>query len=58
MMTKTIVLELAQDNIRVNVVSPCAIETDMNIKVLAGFEGMNQSIFRSELLMPSPFYPK
>ncbi|HVD21038.1 MAG TPA: glucose 1-dehydrogenase, partial [Nitrososphaera sp.] len=30
MMTKTMALELAQDNIRVNVVAPGAIETDMN----------------------------
>lgn len=30
MMTKTIALELAQDNIRVKVVAPGAIETDMN----------------------------
>jgi NAD(P)-dependent dehydrogenase (short-subunit alcohol dehydrogenase family) len=39
MMTKTMALELAQDNIRVNMVAPGAIETDMNIKVL---EGINQ----------------
>jgi glucose 1-dehydrogenase len=30
MMTKTMALELAQDNIRVNVVAPGAVETDMN----------------------------
>jgi glucose 1-dehydrogenase len=30
MMTKTMALELAEDNIRVNVVAPGAIETDMN----------------------------
>lgn len=30
MMTKTLALELAQDNIRVNAVAPGAIETDMN----------------------------
>jgi len=30
MMTKTMALELAKDNIRVNVVAPGAIETDMN----------------------------
>src|SRR5919202_1926320 len=30
MMTKTMALELAQDNIRVNAVAPGAIETDMN----------------------------
>lgn len=30
MMTKTLALELAEDNIRVNVVAPGAIETDMN----------------------------
>ena len=30
MMTKTMALELARDNIRVNVVAPGAIETDMN----------------------------
>jgi glucose 1-dehydrogenase len=33
MMTKTMALELAQDNIRVNVVAPGAIETDMNQKL-------------------------
>jgi glucose 1-dehydrogenase len=30
MMTKTIALELAKDNIRANIVAPGAIETDMN----------------------------
>jgi glucose 1-dehydrogenase len=30
MMTKTMALELAEDNIRVNVIAPGAIETDMN----------------------------
>jgi glucose 1-dehydrogenase len=33
MMTKTMALELAQDNIRINVVAPGAIETDMNQKL-------------------------
>lgn len=33
MMTKTMALELAQDNIRVNVVAPGAIATDMNEKL-------------------------
>ena len=32
-MTKTMALELAQDNIRINVVAPGAIETDMNQKL-------------------------
>lgn len=31
MMTKTLALELAKDGIRVNVVAPGAIETDLNI---------------------------
>ena len=30
MMTKTMALELAKDNIRVNLVAPGAIDTDMN----------------------------
>jgi NAD(P)-dependent dehydrogenase (short-subunit alcohol dehydrogenase family) len=30
MMTKTMALELAKDNIRANIVAPGAIETDMN----------------------------
>lgn len=33
MMTKTMALELATDNIRVNVVAPGAIDTDMNISL-------------------------
>lgn len=33
MMTKTMALELAEDNIRVNVVAPGAIETDMNKEI-------------------------
>lgn len=31
MMTKTMALELAADNIRVNIVAPGAIDTDMNV---------------------------
>src|SRR6185437_9568258 len=33
MMTKTMALELAKDNIRVNLVAPGAIDTDMNIEL-------------------------
>ena len=33
MMTKTMALELANDNIRVNLVAPGAIQTDMNIEL-------------------------
>ncbi|VFJ14896.1 Glucose 1-dehydrogenase 2 (fragment) [Candidatus Nitrosocosmicus franklandus] len=33
MMTKTMALELAADNIRVNIVAPGAIDTDMNISL-------------------------
>jgi glucose 1-dehydrogenase len=33
MMTKTMALELAKDNIRVNLVAPGAIQTDMNIEL-------------------------
>jgi len=33
MMTKTMALELAKDNIRVNLVAPGAILTDMNIEL-------------------------
>src|ERR1051325_3537388 len=33
MMTKTMALELAKDNIRVNIVAPGAIDTDMNIEL-------------------------
>ena len=33
MMTKTMALELAKDNIRANIVAPGAIDTDMNIEL-------------------------
>ena len=33
MMTKTMALELAKDNIRANIVAPGAIDTEMNIEL-------------------------
>jgi glucose 1-dehydrogenase len=33
MMTKTLALELAKDNIRANIVAPGAIDTDMNVEL-------------------------
>jgi glucose 1-dehydrogenase len=33
MMTKTLALELAKDNIRANIVAPGAIDTDMNMEL-------------------------
>lgn len=38
MMTKTMALELASDNIRVNIVAPGAIDTDMNINLRSNVE--------------------
>ena len=38
MMTKTMALELATDNIRVNIVAPGAIDTDMNINLRTNVE--------------------
>jgi len=37
-MTKTMALELATDNIRVNIVAPGAIDTDMNINLRTNVE--------------------
>jgi glucose 1-dehydrogenase len=33
MMTKTMALELAKDNMRANIVAPGAIETDINLEL-------------------------
>ena len=38
MMTKTMALELATDNIRVNIVAPGAIDTDMNMNLRTNVE--------------------
>ena len=49
MMTKTMALELAQDNIRVNVVAPGAIETDMNQELKVDKAELNQVLRRIPL---------
>jgi glucose 1-dehydrogenase len=49
MMTKTMALELAQDNIRVNVVAPGAIETDMNQELKEDKAELNKVLRRIPL---------
>jgi glucose 1-dehydrogenase len=49
MMTKTMALELAQDNIRVNVVAPGAIETDMNQELKENKAELNKVLRRIPL---------
>jgi glucose 1-dehydrogenase len=49
MMTKTMALELAQDNIRVNVVAPGAIETDMNQELKEDKAELNKVLSRIPL---------
>ena len=49
MMTKTMALELAQDNIRVNVVAPGAIETDMNQELKVDKAELNKVLRRIPL---------
>jgi glucose 1-dehydrogenase len=49
MMTKTMALELAQDNIRVNVVAPGAIETDMNQELKENEAELNKVLRRIPL---------
>src|ERR671911_2772199 len=49
MMTKTMALELAQDNIRVNVVAPGAIETDMNEEIQEDKAELNKVLRRIPL---------
>jgi len=49
MMTKTMALELAQDNIRVNVVAPGAIATDMNEELKEDKNKLNKVLMRIPL---------
>jgi glucose 1-dehydrogenase len=49
MMTKTMALELAQDNIRVNAVAPGAIETDMNQELKDDKTELNKVLSRIPL---------
>jgi glucose 1-dehydrogenase len=49
MMTKTMALELAQDNIRVNAVAPGAIETDMNQELKEDKTELNKVLSRIPL---------
>ncbi len=49
MMTKTMALELAQHNIRVNVVAPGAIETDMNQELRENKNELNKVLMRIPL---------
>jgi len=49
MMTKTMALELARDNIRVNVVAPGAIETDMNQELKEDKAELNKVLSRIPL---------
>ena len=49
MMTKTMALELAHDNIRVNVVAPGAIETDMNQELKEDKAELNKVLRRIPL---------
>lgn len=49
MMTKTMALELAQDNIRVNAVAPGAIETDMNQELKEDKAELNKVLKRIPL---------
>jgi glucose 1-dehydrogenase len=46
MMTKTMALELAKDNIRANVVAPGAIDTDMNKELRENIEELEKVINR------------
>ncbi len=49
MMTKTMALELAQDNLRVNTVAPGAIETDMNQELKEDKAELNKVLRRIPL---------
>ncbi len=49
MMTKTMALELARDNIRVNVVAPGAIATDMNQELKEDKDQLNKVLMRIPL---------
>ena len=49
MMTKTIALELAQDNIRVNAVAPSTIATDMNEELEDDKAEVNKVLRRNPL---------
>lgn len=49
MMTKTMALELAPHNIRVNVVAPGAIETDMNEEIKENEKELNKVLKRIPL---------
>lgn len=46
MMTKTMALELAKDNIRANLVAPGAIETDMNCELQENKTGLDNVLKR------------
>ncbi len=46
MMTKTLALELAADNIRVNIVAPGAIDTDMNIALRENIQEREKTLKR------------
>jgi len=46
MMTKTMALELAKDNIRANVIAPGAIETDMNMELKENEDELNKVLKR------------
>ncbi len=46
MMTKTMALELAKDNIRANLVAPGAIETDMNRELKENKTGLDNVLKR------------
>jgi glucose 1-dehydrogenase len=46
MMTKTMALELAKDNIRANVVAPGAIETDLNRELKENKDELNKVLKR------------
>jgi glucose 1-dehydrogenase len=46
MMTKTMALELAADNIRVNIVAPGAIDTDMNLSLRNNMEERENTLRR------------
>ncbi len=49
MMTKTMALELAQDNSRINIVAPGAIETDMNQQLKENKAELNKVLRRIPL---------
>jgi glucose 1-dehydrogenase len=46
MMTKTMALELAKDNIGANVIAPGAIETDMNMELKENEDELNKVLKR------------